>query len=137
MVNARWLSADGPGLLQLVVVHRAAQACWSGGGTGTDRGSRDSVRSEHPATEGERRTMEDSDEFETDFSTDASQDGAETADFSVDYEHSCDRRVDDALDRLARLPGTPLPGHADVYDAVHTELRAILSEQPAGAQGQR
>jgi hypothetical protein len=45
--------------------------------------------------------------------------------------------VDDALDRLARLPDTPLPGHADVYDAVHTELRAILSEQPAGAQGQR
>ena len=99
--------------------------------------------------------MEDSDEFETDFSTDASQDGpsqdgpsryaetvetietAETIDFPVDYEHSGDRRVDDALDRLARLSDTPLPGHADVYDAVHTELRAILSEQPAGAQGPR
>ena len=67
----------------------------------------------------------------------ALQETAETADFRVDYEHSGDRRVDDALDRLARLPGTPLPGHADVYDAVHTELRAILSEQPAGAQGPR
>ena len=62
---------------------------------------------------------------------------AEPLDFQVDYEHSGDRRVDDALDRLAGLPGTPLPGHADVYDAVHTELRAILSEQPAGAQGPR
>ncbi|MEY9893906.1 hypothetical protein ABIA35_007443 [Catenulispora sp. MAP12-49] len=62
---------------------------------------------------------------------------ADTADFPVDYEHSGDRRVDDALDRLAGLPDTPLPGHADVYDAVHTELRAILSEQPAGAQGPR
>ena len=64
-------------------------------------------------------------------------DTAETADFPVDYEHSGDRRVDDALDRLSGLPGTPLPGHADVYDAVHTELRAILSEQSAGAQGPR
>ena len=62
---------------------------------------------------------------------------SETAGFQVDYEHSGDRRVDDALDRLARLPDTPLPGHADVYDTVHTELRAILSEQPAGAQGPR
>lgn len=61
----------------------------------------------------------------------------EPLDFQVDYEHSGDRRVDDALDRLARLPDTPLPGHADVYDAVHTELRAILSEQPAGSQGPR
>lgn len=61
----------------------------------------------------------------------------EPLDFPVDYEHSGDRRVDDALDRLARLPDTPLPGHADVYDAVHTELRAILSEQPAGSQGPR
>jgi len=61
---------------------------------------------------------------------------SETVDFQVDYEHSGDRRVDDALDRLAGLPGTPLAGHADVYDAVHTELRAILSEQPA-AQGPR
>lgn len=97
--------------------------------------------------------MEDSDGFETDgFETDVRQDGpsegaptaaaafaesAEPVDFPVDYEHSGDRRVDDALDRLARLPDTPLPGHADVYDAVHTELRAILSEQPAGAQGPR
>lgn len=62
---------------------------------------------------------------------------SDTAGFLVDYEHSGDRRVDDALDLLARLPDTPLPGHADVYDAVHTELRAILSEQPAGAQGPR
>ena len=62
---------------------------------------------------------------------------SETVDFHVDYEHSGDRRVDDALDRLARLPDTPLSGHADVYDTVHTELRAILSEQPAGTQGQR
>lgn len=86
-------------------------------------------------------------EFETDGQQDGSPDGvsppaafdetSDEADFAVDYEHSGDRRVDDALDRLARLPGTPLPGHADVYDAVHTELRAILSEQPAGAQGQR
>jgi hypothetical protein len=89
-------------------------------------------------------TME---EFETDGRQDGSSDGGsptaafgeapEAVDFHVDYEHSGDRRVDDALDRLARLPDTPLPGHADVYDAVHTELRAILSEQPAGAQGQR
>ena len=57
---------------------------------------------------------------------------SEPLDFQVDYEHSGDRRVDDALDRLAGLPDTPLPGHAEVYDAVHTELRAILSEQPAG-----
>ncbi|MBS2531777.1 hypothetical protein KGQ20_03215 [Catenulispora sp. NF23] len=85
------------------------------------------------------------DEFETDGRPEgeagtpatAFQDGAEPADFHVDYEHSGDRRVDDALDRLAALPGTPLPEHADVYDAVHTELRAILSEQPAGAQGPR
>jgi|GEM_PF-3479609 len=86
-------------------------------------------------------------EFETDGQQDQPSDGVSPAaafdgtsgevDFSVDYEHSGDRRVDDALDRLARLPDTPLPGHADVYDAVHTELRAILSEQPAGAQGQR
>ena len=86
------------------------------------------------------------DEFETDGRQDGPSDGvppmgafhetSETVDFQVDYEHSGDRRVDDALDRLARLPGTPLPGHADVYDTVHTELRAILSEQPAGAQGQ-
>jgi hypothetical protein len=85
------------------------------------------------------------DEYETDGPQDgeagapaaAFHETADTADFQVDYEHSGDRRVDDALDRLAGLPGTPLPGHADVYDAVHTELRAILSEQPAGAQGPR
>lgn len=86
------------------------------------------------------------DEYETDGPQDALADGvpptaafpgaSETVDFRLDYEHSGDRRVDDALDLLARLPGTPLPGHADVYDAVHTELRAILSEQPAGEQGQ-
>ncbi|ACU74291.1 hypothetical protein Caci_5432 [Catenulispora acidiphila DSM 44928] len=85
-------------------------------------------------------------EFETDGHQDEQSGGvpasafhedSETVDFHVDYEHSGDRRVDDALDRLARLPDTPLPGHADVYDAVHTELRAILSEQPAGAQGPR
>ena len=84
-------------------------------------------------------------EFETDGHQDGSSGGpqavvfhetSETVDFQVDYEHSGDRRVDDALDRLARLPDTPLTGHADVYDAVHTELRAILSEQPA-AQGPR
>jgi hypothetical protein len=62
---------------------------------------------------------------------------AEAFDFPVDYEHSGHRGVDDALDRLAALPDTPLPGHADVYDAVHTDLRAILAEQPAGAQGPR
>jgi hypothetical protein len=85
-------------------------------------------------------------EFETDGHQDEPSGGQpavvfhetpETVDFQVDYEHSGDRHVDDALDRLARLPGTPLIGHADVYDAVHTELRAILSEQPAGAQGPR
>lgn len=91
--------------------------------------------------------MDEMDEFETDGRQDQPSDGvpptaafdqtSDPADFPVDYEHSGDRRVDDALDRLARLPDTPLPGHADVYDAVHTELRAILSEQPAGAQGQR
>ena len=78
------------------------------------------------------------DEYETDGPQDAPAfpGDSETVDFRVDYDHSGDRRVDDALDRLASLPDTPLPGHADVYDAVHTELRAILSEQPAGAQGQ-
>jgi hypothetical protein len=102
----------------------------------------------------------DEHEFETDGTQDAPSGGApagfhETADtadtadyavttdtaaFYVDYEHSGDRRVDDALDRLARLPDTPLPGHAEVYDTVHTELRAILADQPgqpAGAQGPR
>jgi hypothetical protein len=58
-----------------------------------------------------------------------------TADFPVDYDHTGHRRVDDALDRLALLPDTPLSGHADVYDAVHNDLRAVLAEQPAGAQG--
>jgi hypothetical protein len=53
----------------------------------------------------------------------------------VDFEHSGHRPVDDVLDRLTRLPGTPLTGHADVYDAIHSDLRAILAEQPAGAQG--
>ncbi|MEY9933864.1 hypothetical protein ABH926_008526 [Catenulispora sp. GP43] len=90
--------------------------------------------------------MDETGEFETDRRQDGPLGGApaaafhetaDTADFQVDYEHSGDRRVDDALDRLARLPDTPLPSHADVYDTVHTELRAILSEQPAGAQGPR
>jgi hypothetical protein len=92
-------------------------------------------------------TMFDRDEFETDGHPADGESGAqpvagfhETADvldFQVDYEHSGDRRVDDALDRLARLPGTPLPGHAGVYDGIHDDLRAILAEQPAGAQGPR
>lgn len=52
---------------------------------------------------------------------------------TVDFEHSGHRRVDDVLDRLARLPETPLARHADVYDAIHNDLRAVLAE-PAGAQ---
>jgi len=50
----------------------------------------------------------------------------------VDFEHSGHRPVDDVLDRLALLPETPLAQHADVYDAIHNDLRAILAEQPAG-----
>ena len=57
------------------------------------------------------------------------------APFLVDFEHSGHRPVDDVLDRLTRLPDTELPGHADVYDAIHNDLRAILADQPAGAQG--
>ena len=53
----------------------------------------------------------------------------------VDFEHSGHRPVDDVLDRLTRLPDTPLAGHAAVYDAIHDDLRAILSEQPAGGAG--
>jgi hypothetical protein len=52
----------------------------------------------------------------------------------VDFEHSGHRRVDDVLDRLTRLPDTPLAVHADVYDAIHNDLRAILSEPAPGAQ---
>ena len=88
----------------------------------------------------------DSGEFDADTAQDdlsagapasALHETAEDFDFPVDYDHSGDRRFDDALDRLARLPDTPLPGHAEVYDTIHTELRAILSEQPVGAQGPR
>jgi len=50
----------------------------------------------------------------------------------VDFEHSGHRPVDDVLDRLTLLPETPLAQHADVYDAIHNDLRAILAEQPAG-----
>ncbi|GAA1999663.1 hypothetical protein [Catenulispora subtropica] len=53
----------------------------------------------------------------------------------VDFEHSGHRPVDDVLDRLTGLPGTALAGHAEVYDAIHNDLRAILAEQPAGGQG--
>jgi len=52
----------------------------------------------------------------------------------VDFEHSGHRQVDDVLDRLTRLPDTPLAIHADVYDAIHNDLRAILAEPAAGAQ---
>lgn len=55
--------------------------------------------------------------------------------FQVDFEHSGHRPVDDVLDRLTRLPDTALPTHADVYDAIHNDLRAILAEQPAGPGG--
>ncbi|GAA2059164.1 hypothetical protein GCM10009839_81650 [Catenulispora yoronensis] len=56
--------------------------------------------------------------------------------FEVDFEHSGHRPVDDVLDRLTRLPETELAVHADVYDAIHNDLRAILAEQPAGPGGQ-
>lgn len=61
--------------------------------------------------------------------------GTEEFQFQVDFEHSGHRPVDDVLDRLTRLPDTALPGHADVYDAIHNDLRAILAEQSAGGAG--
>lgn len=57
--------------------------------------------------------------------------------FQVDFEQSGHDQVDAALDRLLELPGEPLAGHAEVYDDIHTRLRAILAEQPAGADGAR
>ena len=58
--------------------------------------------------------------------------------FQVDFEQSGHPRVDQVLDRLTRLPDTPLPIHADVYDTIHTDLRGILAEQSGpGAEGQR
>ena len=87
------------------------------------------------------------DEFETDHPRDGEPDGfgttavdagidldVDAAGFQVDFEHSGHPRVDDVLDRLTRLPDTALPGHADVYDTIHGDLRAILADQPAGAQ---
>ncbi|MFL6116670.1 MAG: hypothetical protein ACJ786_35740 [Catenulispora sp.] len=62
------------------------------------------------------------------------QDFSELSELSmrVDFEHSGHRHVDDILDRLTRLPDTPLAAHADVYDAIHNDLRAILSQPAAG-----